>query len=167
MTCFEIAGLERGFALAIISYNTFMHLNPQGMLDTLRQIAPYLHADGTLFIDPINPTRVDQTPNDGTLTLERKLVDPETGDVVLQMASNRIDAETQVLQITWIFDTVPAIGGALRRAIAEATYYYLFPHQLEMLLEEAGFRLESLAGDYDASPFGEESERLLLLAGLR
>ena len=35
-----------------------------------------------------------------------------------------------------------------------------------MLLQQAGFRLERIMGDYDHSAFSEESERLLIIARL-
>lgn len=152
------------FALAILSYNTFMHLGPESKLKTLKQIRRHLRPAGVLFIDLINPFRVAQTPDDPVLTLEKRLVDPESGQLILQMASSRIEETSQLLQITWIYDVIPAAGGAVHRTVAEGIYYYLYPHQLELLLNEAGFRQESLAGDYENVPFGEDSERLLVLA---
>jgi SAM-dependent methyltransferase len=157
--------LDNGrFALAIIPYNTFLHLDSAQKTAALKQVKKYLAGDGRLFIDLINPFAIAATPNDHALNLEKSFTDPKTGRTVLQMSSNHLDEERQQLQITWIYDATPPGGGPVHRTIAAADYHYLFPHQIELLLQETGFRLTNLAGDYDQSPFDEESERLLVTA---
>lgn len=164
MDSFTLAEPGGRFALALIGYNTLMHLAPAQVRATLRRIGSYLPAGGRLFIDLANPFAVAQTPEDSGLTLERSLVDPETGEIILQMASNRLDEGEQSLTITWIYDVSPAAGGPVQRTVATAAYHYFYPHQLELLLAEGGFKLESLAGNYDQSPFAEDSPRLLITA---
>lgn len=152
------------FALAIVPYNTLLHLTPQQAAAMLRGVKGVLGENGRLFIDLINPSAIANTPDDPTLTLENCFTDPETGNTVLQLASNRLDDAAQTLHVTWIYDATPPGGGPIHRTIAQGAYHYLYPHQLELLLQEAGFRLLSLAGDYDNSPYTEDSPRLLLLA---
>ncbi len=152
------------FALAIIPYNTLLHLDSDQTAAALRGIRRALGENGRLFIDLINPIAIANTPNDLTLTLEASFTDPATGHTVLQLAANRLDDLEQTLHITWIYDASPPEGGPIHRTIAQATYHYLYPHQLELLLHEAGFRLHSLHGSYDGDPFAEESERLLIVA---
>lgn len=150
--------------LALVSYNTFMHLDTAQAMATLAQIRGSLANNGRLFIDLANPFVVAATPEDTAVTLEQIVTDPENGQQVLQFASNRLDAGGQTLYVTWIFDAAPPQGGPVSRTVAQMQYHYRFPHQLELLLQEAGLRLEQTAGDYDLSPFDENSERLLLLA---
>jgi SAM-dependent methyltransferase len=152
------------FALVIVPYNTLLHLTPEQVRAMLRGIRGVLAENGRLFIDLINPVIMANTPDDPTLTLESCFTDPETGHTVLQLAANRLDEAGQRLQVTWIYDATPPGGGPIHRTIAQGTYYYLYAHQLELLLQEGGFRLLHLAGDYDASPYEEDSARLLLLA---
>jgi hypothetical protein len=47
--------------------------------------------------------------------------------------------------------------------VAELDYFYYYPHEWELILAQAGLRLVSLAGDYNGTPFGEDSARLLLI----
>lgn len=155
---------EVQFSLAIIPYNTLLHLDSEQTAAALRGIRRALRVNGRVFIDLINPFAVAQTPNDPALTLEAVFTDPATGHTVLQQAANRLDEAEQTLHITWIYDASPPTGGPVHRTIAQAAYHYLYPHQLELLLHEAGFRLRSLRGSYDGGPFGEESERLLIVA---
>jgi ubiquinone/menaquinone biosynthesis C-methylase UbiE len=153
------------FALAIVPYNTLLHLKPEQVATMLRGVKRVLGENGRLFIDLINPVAMANTPDDQTLTLENCFTDPETGHTVLQLAANRLDEAEQTLHVTWIYDATPPGGGPIHRTIAQGVYHYLYPHQLELLLQEAGFRLLTLAGNYDSSPFNEESPRLLLVAG--
>ncbi len=159
-----LAGQNGRFSLAIIPYNTFMHLDSAQKTASLQRIGDYLGENGRLFIDLINPLAIAQTANDQTLTLENSFTDPETGHTVLQMTANQLDEAAQILYITWVYDATPAAGGPVHRAIARAAYHYLYPHQIELLLHETGFKLESLAGSYDHAPFTEESERILITA---
>jgi hypothetical protein len=48
--------------------------------------------------------------------------------------------------------------------VSQFDYHYLYPHEIEMMLEGAGFQLEALYGDYDQASFREDSARLLVLA---
>ena len=41
---------------------------------------------------------------------------------------------------------------------------YLFRHEVEHLLARSGFAVEALYGDYDRSPFGDDSPELIVVA---
>ena len=164
MTNFTMPEENGRFHLAIIPYNTFLHLDSSGKTAALKRIRRVLQKDGRLFIDLINPFIIANSPNDHSLILENSFTDPETGSVILQLASHQVDDQKQHLVITWVYDASPPSGGPIQRTVALAEYHYLFPHQLELLLQETGFRLSSLVGDYDETPFNEECERLLLTA---
>jgi SAM-dependent methyltransferase len=164
MSDLELAGEDDRYGLAIIPFNTFMEMDPEQMRGALARIGRYLQPEGRLFIDVANPVAVAQTPNDGMLTLEDTVVDPETGDLVLRLARNWLDDAGQILHITWIYDATPVEGGPVHRTVIEAQYHYLYPHQLQLLLQDAGFSVESLSGGYGPIPFTEESDRLLVVA---
>lgn len=153
------------FPLILIPYNTFMHLDDAQALAALKQAKRHLPADGQLFIDLANPFTVANTPEDHLLSLENVLTDPDTGDVILHLAANRLDTAVQTLHITWVYDRSPALGGSIHRTVAQATYHYRYPHQMELLLQEAGFTQLVFYGGYDQAAFDADSERLLLLAG--
>ena len=162
MTHFSLG--EQSFGLVILPYNTFMHLTPAGMDSTLKAIRRCLAPAGQLLIDLANPFALAQTPNDRFLTLEHTLHDPETGETVLVMASNWLNSEEQALKITWLYDACDPARGPVRRTIAQATYHYLYPHELELKLAENNLQLTHLYGHYNHSPFDEDSPRLLVLA---
>ena len=163
MTDFTVNGR---FPLAIIPYNTFMHLDTGQATVVLHRVRNCLAADGRLFIDLINPFAVANTLPDQLISLENTLTDPQTGDVILHMAANRLDSAAQILHITWIYDRSPVGGGPIHRTVAQAAYHYRYPHQMQILLQDAGFSRLEMMGDYDQSPFREDSGRFLILASL-
>jgi hypothetical protein len=160
MTTFALNGR---YPLIIIPYNTFMHLDSGQALAALKRVKAHLQVDGRFFIDLANPFMVADTPEDHLLSLESSLIDAETDEMLLHMAANKVDTVNQNLNITWIYDRSPLAGGAVQRTVAQAEYHYRYPHQLELLLRDAGFSNMMFWGDYDESPFSEESARLLLL----
>ena len=152
------------FALIIIPYNTLLHLAPTQVKQAFVNMRHHLQPNGRLYLDIINPFVIAQTPNDHMLTLEQSFTDTANGHSVLQFASNWLDDAQQTLHISWIYDATPAPSGAIHRTISQFKYHYAYPHQLEMQLQQSGLQLEAMWGDYDRSPFQEESDRLILIA---
>jgi hypothetical protein len=115
-------------------------------------------------MDVENPVWTADDSGDGVLMPERTIEDHETGDTIRQLASGRVNHLEQMRTITWIFDVMPAGGGEVERTETQSTFHYLYPHEMELLIREAGLSLVELHGDYDRSPYSEESPRLLILA---
>jgi SAM-dependent methyltransferase len=156
--------LDTKVNLTIIPYNTLLHLEPAKMEQVFKAIGRHMDDNGRLFIDLVNPQLAAQTPDDHGLTLERVMVDPETGETIVQMASSWADQSRHILHITWLYDVSPLEGGAVHRTAVQAKYYYIYPHEIELLLKSAGFRLSGIYGSYQGEHFNEESERLLIMA---
>jgi SAM-dependent methyltransferase len=164
MTRFTV---ENGrFALAIIPYNTLLHLNNNQAVSALKRIRHHLAGNGRLFIDLINPFAIADTPDTSEFSFEGEYVDPDSGKSILQFAANQLDESNQTLHITWAYDTATDITN-VKRTIVKSSYYYRFPHQLDLLLQQTGYKLKAIFGDYDQSIFDESSERLLMLAQLQ
>jgi SAM-dependent methyltransferase len=157
---------EKTYNLILIPYNTFMHLETKQALTTLKNARSALAAGGQLFIDLANPFAVANTPEDQLLSLENVLTDPKTGDLILHLAANRLETAGQTLHITWVYDRSPLGGGPVHRTVAQALYHYHYPHQMELRLQEAGFQHITFLGDYNYTPFQEQSPRLLIIAHL-
>lgn len=156
--------LDEKVGLAIIPYNTLLHFEPGKMEQVFKCVGRHMDDNGRLFIDLVNPQLAAQTPDDHALTLERVMVDPQTGEMIVQMSNSWADQNRHILHITWLYDVSPADGGPVQRTVAEAEYFYVYPHEVELLLRAAGFRLAGVYGGYDGRPFDEGSERLLMMA---
>lgn len=158
--------LPNRFPLIIVSINTFMHLQTTHAQSTaLTNLARHLTPNGRIIIDlPAGDELAHQDP-DGRLTLEQVLVDPVTEHRIMKLVASRIDWATQRQEITYVYDELLPEGGILR-SVVPMTLRHVFRYELILLLEKAGFRIETLYGDYDLSPYGEGGPRMLAVAEL-
>ena len=119
----------------------------------------FLQANGRLIIDTINPHALAELPDQSEFTLEDKVEDAQTGHLVQVFSRyEQQQRPEQTLALTWRFVTpAETIDGT-------SLYHYRYPHQLQLALQQAGFHLERLYGEYDLAPFDEDSSRCILLA---
>lgn len=149
------------FRLAIMPFNTFMHLlTPEAQLAALARIRQHLAPGAVLALDVINPAEAYAAQETG-LTLERTFADGDR--TVQQFASVALDRAAQLARITWLYDSTASDGG-LQRTIVPLTLRYTFPGEMRLLLERCGFTVTHLYGDYDRSPYADGAPRLLVLA---
>lgn len=158
ITRLPTAGLAGPFDLAIIAYNTLLHLEPGEVAAMLRGVRPLLAGGGRLFIDIENPFTLAAAADDPEPRLERDLTDPVSGATMSLYTAYRAIPGEQTIEAVWHLDPEDA-GEAVT-----VRYHYLYPHELQLWLDQAGYRLAALAGDYAGSPFDEDSPRLLALA---
>lgn len=153
--------LGQTFKLALMPFNTFMHLlTADAQLATLSRIRRHLAPGAALALDMPNPGEAYAAHEQG-LTLERTFADGER--TVQQFATLAVDRAAQLARITWLYDsTGPA--GDLHRTIVPLTLRYTFPGEMRLLLERAGFAQMHLYGDYDRSPYLDGAPRMLVLA---
>lgn len=156
--------LDEQFGLAVFAYNGFMHLLEQErQTAALRQLAVHLRTGGGLAIDIANPVemfRVEDTPG---LVLERLFTDPQTGQTVMQQSLASVNRATQVMSLTWIYDRIGP-NGAVFRDLIPLQVRYTMAAEMRLLLAQAGFSDIELYGDYDFSPYEEDSPRLFVIA---
>jgi len=153
--------LPQRFRLALMPFNTFMHLlTTEAQIAALQRIRRHLAPGGALALDMPNPGEAYAAQEQG-LTLERSFLDGDR--TVQQFSAIALDRAAQLAHITWNYDsTGPA--GDLQRSIVPLTLRYTFPAEMSLLLARAGLNLSHLYGDYDRSPYVDGSPRLLVLA---
>ena len=154
--------LNKQFALCIISYNTLTHLNTSQIVSTLKCIKKHLSADGLLLIDTINPFMLAAIDDQDSFEPEAAFNDPQSSAPILQSARYQADHANQAVSIEWLYENQDS-GESVS---AETTHNYHYPHLLQMLLNEQGYSIETIYGDYDKTPFDEESDRLIISARL-
>jgi SAM-dependent methyltransferase len=163
MASFE---LSNRYGLVIVSRNSLFHLNKEKRRSCLRQISEHLLQGGKLIIDVDNPILMSDPIDSNLMILERKMIDDESGDLILQTTSSRVDAELQKRHYTWIFDSSPTRGGPVNRTVITSVFHYVFSHQLELELTGAGLKLVSIYGDYEFNDYREDSSNLIMMAEL-
>jgi SAM-dependent methyltransferase len=156
--------LDERFGLAVFAYNGFMHLLEQEQqVAALARLAAHIKPGGGLAIDIANPVemfRVEDTPG---LVFERQFTDPETGQVVMQQSLASVDRAQQIMSLTWVYDRIGP-DGIVHRDLIPLRLRYTMASEMRLLLKQAGFSDVELCGDYDFSPYEEESPRLFVIA---
>ncbi len=161
---FRRLDLAQTFPLVILPFNTFSHLTETAeAIAALAVIAAHLSSGGTLALALPNPIPIYSALPEG-LVLERVFRDEERNVTVQQFSSLRVDRTAQLGHITWIYDEMDPDGKVTRTTVPMDLRYF-FPNEIPLLLERAGLRLLHLWGDYDRSPFAEDSSALIVIAG--
>ena len=152
------------YPLIVVPYNTFMHFHTQeSQLALLERCAAALETDGLLVMDLPNAAEAFATQDDDGIMWERTFTEPESGHIVMEQSTSRIDRAEQMLNVTWIYDELSP-DGTVRRTLAPLTLRYVMPGEIHLLLRLAGLRVVELYGDYDQSAFEDGAPRMIVLA---
>lgn len=155
------------FGLILFGYNTFMHFDEAGAGAALKRLRPLLRAGGRLLIDVVNPVLLSMATDDPDFMLEDVLEDEVHGEMIRQYTAYESVMGEQAVDVAWVYEVESAAGASgdrPKQTKARMRYFYLYPHQYDLLLTLTGFRLVNLLGDYGSEPFDEDSDRLILLA---
>ncbi len=150
--------------LALFTYNTALHFPQRELQSILRRVKPYIHRNGRLLLDLANPFAIESADFEVYPVVENSFRDALTGRLVVQKSRSRLDSSEQCLHTTWILEVEGENSNRVERQEVDIVYWYLYPHQLQLILQRSGFRIDQMLGGYDRAPFSEESERLLLIA---
>jgi len=166
MTEFDLG--ER-FALITSPFRGFQHLRTvEQQLACLARCHAHLRPGGKLVLDLFNPdpallyAHADGEPTDGEASAE--LVEWTQGRRIRwwgTVVDYRRSLQTNECEMTY---EIVGPGPGTRRVTERFPMRYLFRYELEHLLARAGFRCVSLYGDYDRSPFADDSPELIAVA---
>lgn len=157
--------LGERFDFAFCAANTFQHLmTTSDQLATLGCVAAHLAAGGVFVAKLQSLSAVDWGAEDGALRLAARRTDPATGDTVMRLNARRAMAGTLRTSVTRVYDRIGA-DGAVRRRVIDYELKYTPPDELRLVLANAGLRLLRLYGDHDLSPFTEDSDSMIFVAG--
>jgi SAM-dependent methyltransferase len=156
--------LKGTYALAFCSLNSFMHLlTTDDQLTALRRIRGHLQPGGLLVLDVFNPDLARLLEARGQVSLDKVMVNPDTGNRLMRFGTQTVDLAEQTLHVTYVVDEVDGHGG-VERTLFPFSIRYLFRSELELLLRHAGYQVEAIYGSYDLEEFSGESERLVAVA---
>jgi SAM-dependent methyltransferase len=153
-----------GYALAFIALNSIMLLATRdAQRRAVGALAAHLRPGGLAAVDAWLPDIEDLGRFDGRLILEWVRQDESAGTVVTKSGSAVHDASSGTIVLTAIYDEATQ-GDPPRRWIRQDTLRLISADELAAFAEEAGLRVELVAGGYDLGPIGPGSERAVLIA---
>jgi ubiquinone/menaquinone biosynthesis C-methylase UbiE len=157
--------LDGLFSLALVVSNSFLHLMTiDDQLAALKGVRRHLDPGGLLLLDVFNPDLSRLLDFQGRITLEKVMLDPETGHRLMKYHSQMADLGQQTIQVTYVVDEMDAEGRLLQRTLFPFCLRYLFRYELELLLRHAGFELEAIYGSYELDDFTGDSQRMVAIA---
>ena len=164
MTAFD---LGRRFAAITSPFRGFQHVTTvERQLACLGRCHAHLEPGGRLVIDLFNPDPALLYEHDGgTDGEETAETVPWTGGRTIRWWGRvtGYHRARQVNQCEMAYE-IAEPDGSTRMVTERFPMRYLFRHELEHLLARAGFAIEALYGDYDRSPYGDDSPELIAVA---
>jgi SAM-dependent methyltransferase len=129
----------------------------------LRHIYGQLAPGGRLIFDHFvfNPEAAQRHQGVG---LRGEYTDATTGHDLLLWTTTLYDFEAQTMRIIAWTDELDDEGVVLRRKYRRLSFSWLEPQQPRALLEETGFQIEALYGDFDRRSFGDDSPEQVWVA---
>jgi hypothetical protein len=152
---------NEAFALVFVAFNSFLMLDPSDRWACLARVREHLAPRGRVAIDVFQPDPALVAGLDGGVIDEWERADTETGRAVHKFSSSRANVDG-VTQRIWYDEVLP--DGGVRRITGTTTLHYLYRRESELLFSEAGFKIETMHGDYDGNPADASSRKLLIVA---
>ena len=143
------------FSTILIAGNSLLHLlSAEGLKSCLASVRRHLSPGGRLVFDVANPNVAllarDSDRRWPVLTVPH----PERGEITIEEMVS-YDSAAQVRHVNWFLS---APGAPDFRTI-RYSLRMIFPQELLLLLDAAGFRLEARYGEFGREPFGPGSPR--------
>ena len=155
------------YAFAFIALNSIMLLaSREAQRAACRTLATHLAPGGLAAVDAWLPDAEDLARIDGRVMLEWPRPDPESGAVVTKVGSAQHDAATNTVMLHAIYEEGRQ-GEPTRRWVRQDRLRLVSSDELAAFAEDAGLRVEIVAGGYDLSPIGPGSERAVVIAERR
>ncbi len=158
--------LPQKFSLAFIALGSFAHLTSRkAQQQALAAIRAHIPKGGTFIVDISNVDARYMENLSGQLLMQGTWT-RDDGTILTHLVSPASSPSTHLLELTHFYDQHPQ-GGALHRTVI-TTFLYLFERsEMELLLEQAGFTIKDVYGDYELSPALLESKRMIFIAEAR
>ena len=160
----ESAAISEPGRLVFSALNAFAHLTtPLQQTQALDAAHRMLHPEGLLVLDLFNPLTQEYDERDRMVTLRNVLADSRTGAPIQQFEVWEVDRDTQVVQITYLYDHLQA-DGSIRRTTTTFPMRYSYRYEIEARLAQSNFAIENVFGSYEADAFTGSEEKMIFVA---
>ena len=149
--------LQKQFEMVIIPFHSFAHLiTREEQQKALTRIYEHLLPGGTFICTLGNPA-LRQADGDGQLELFRKYDLPDDGTLLLWILQKSNHEDEQVVENMQFYEEYDKNGIMTSKRLLELHFRLSTREEFEILAMEAGFKIKAFYGDYEYSPFKEES----------
>lgn len=158
--------LGQKFRLAFIALGSFGHVcTRQEQRQTLAAVRDHLTTGGKFILDISNADARYMEHLSGQM-LHQGTWQREDGSMLSHFVSPASSLTKHLLELTHFYEEHRQ-GEEVRRTVI-TTHLYLFErNEVELLLEEAGFAIADVYGDYELGPFEHDSPRMIFIAEAR
>lgn len=158
--------LGQQFRLAFIALGSFGHAcTRQEQRQTLAAVRDHLTTGGKFILDISNEDARYMEHLSGQV-LHQGTWQREDGALLSHLVSPASSLTKHLLELTHFYEE-HLQGEAVRRTVI-TTHLYLFErNEVELLLEEAGFIITDVYGDYELNPCEHDSPRMIFIAEAR
>jgi SAM-dependent methyltransferase len=154
--------LGKKFAQIFVPFRAFLHLDTiDDQVAALRNFHRHLLLDGRLIMDVFAPSYKIMSEEKFNAALPaQKLAD---GRIVTVTDHTTFTHRDQRLDVERHIDVISP-DGTLRRHVEHFHLRYIFRYEMELLLRQTGFRLETVYGDFDRRPYDYHSGEMIFVA---
>lgn len=158
--------LGQKFRMAFIALGSFGHVyTRQEQRQALAVIHDHLTVGGRFILD-ISNADVRYMEQLSGQVLHQGTWKRADDNILSHFVSPASSPTKHLLELTHFYEEYQQ-GEAVQRTVI-TTHLYLFEkNEVELLLEEAGFEITDVFGDYEFSPFEHESPRMIFVAQAR
>lgn len=155
--------LEQKFRLAFIALGSFGHLcTRREQKQTLQAVRAHLATGGKFILD-ISNADVRYMEHLSGQMLHQGTWQRDDGTFLSHFVSPASSPTRRLLELMHFYEEHKQ-GEAVRRTVIK-TYLYVFErNEVELLLEQAGFSITDVYGDYELSPYEHDSPRMIFIA---
>jgi SAM-dependent methyltransferase len=157
--------LGRRYKLGVCAFNSFLCLrNQEDALAFLRNAREHTEPGGLLGVEvsAFSPEELSDAP--GGPSLRHDFTREPLWGTLERFSVSRYDPATQLLSMRLFYELYDREGRLKSKRTHELVIRVVGRGELELMLKHAGFEVEAVYGGFEGEPFGEESERLILLA---
>jgi len=154
--------LGKQFAFIFIPFNAFAEISSTSdQMKALIRIHQHLAPEG-LFICTLHNPQVRLSRVDGQLRLWGNFPRHDQPGRLLLWGLENYHPESEQVEGVQIFELYDEQGVLETKRMSEIHFSILERDQFEQLTQKAGFKIAALYGDYDYSPFSEESSPFMI-----
>jgi hypothetical protein len=154
------------YRLALIALGSFGHITTrQAQKQALAALRTHLSMGATFILDISNEDARYMEQLGGHL-LHQGTWQRADGSYITHLISPASSHTHHLLDLTHFYE-VHRQGEAVQRTVSQTSLYLFERNEVELLLEQSGFHVKDLYGDYTFSSYTHESPRMIFIAEAR